>query len=315
MITITTVELLQKSIDYIEENLKTDITITEIAQHAGFSVYHFCRLFSNYIGMPVAAYMTKRRLYHGIYDIQAGKKTIDVALEYGFNTYPGFYKAFKREFGCSPRKYLVLNTVSKPVPIDLNKEAKFMLSKSQITQLLSNWDVEKDLEINNVYTAGGAVKSNNAWLIGDKYIFKTGKNISGLKTHITISRALKKDGMKSPTPIKTKTGQDFVIQDDRYYILTNPIEGQFLSPEERYSDNRELIAEKYGEAIGNLHKILKKQDKNIEVNDNNLLETVQDWALPKQKLPWSNGGVHYLMNSMKIISITSLEFMTTCLGI
>jgi len=32
MITITTVELLQKSIDYIEENLKTDITITEIAQ-------------------------------------------------------------------------------------------------------------------------------------------------------------------------------------------------------------------------------------------------------------------------------------------
>src|SRR5690554_1588297 len=98
MITITTVELLQKSIDYIEENLKTDITIMEIAQHAGFSVYHFCRLFSNYIGMPVAAYMTKRRLYHGIYDIQAGKKTIDVALEYGFNTYPGFYDENPKNF-------------------------------------------------------------------------------------------------------------------------------------------------------------------------------------------------------------------------
>mgnify|MGYP000861806558 CR=1 FL=1 len=284
MITITTVELLQKSIDYIEENLKTDITITEIAQHAGFSVYHFCRLFSNYIGMPVAAYMTKRRLYHGIYDIQAGKKTIDVALEYGFNTYPGFYKAFKREFGCSPTRYLDLNTVSKPVPIDLSKEAKFMLNKRQITQLLSKWDVEKELEINDVFTAGGAIKSNNAWSIGDKYIFKTGKNISGLKTHIAISRALEKAGMKSPTPIKTKTGEDFIIQDDRYYILTNRIEGQFLSPDERYSHNRESIGEKYGEAIGSLHKILKKQDKSIEVNDNNLLKTVLDWALPKTRV-------------------------------
>ncbi|MDR7870738.1 MAG: helix-turn-helix domain-containing protein [Tissierellaceae bacterium] len=287
---MTTIELLQNSIDYIEENLKSEITVSEIAKYTGFSVYHFCRLFSSYIGMPVAACLTKRRLYHAIYSIQSGKKTIDVALEYGFNTYPGFYKAFKREFGCSPSKYLELNTAKKPIPMDLIKEAKFMLNQRQITQLLSNWDIENDLDINNTFTAGGTVKSNNAWSIGEKYIFKTGKNISGLKTHIAISRELEKSGMTSTTPIKTINGDDFIIEGDRYYILTNRIIGQFLSPEERYSQNRESIGKKYGEAIGKLHNILKKQDKNIEVNDSNLLKTVLDWALPKTKITMEQWG-------------------------
>lgn len=280
---MTTIVLLQNTIDYIEENLKSEITVSEIAEYTGFSVYHFSRLFSNYIGMPVAAYLTKRRLYHAIFSIQSGKKTIDVALEYGFNTYPGFYKAFKREFGCSPTKYLKLNTAKKPIPMDLIKEAKFMLNQRQITQLLLNWDIQKDLDINNTLTAGGAVESNSAWSIGEKYIFKTGKNITGLKTHIAISRELEKFGMDSTTPIKTINGEDFIIEDDRYYILTNRIKGQFLSPEERYSQNRESIGEKYGEAIGNLHNIFKRQDKNIEVNDSNLLKIVLDWALPKTK--------------------------------
>lgn len=281
---MTTIELLQNSIDYIEENLKSEITVSEIAEYTGFSIYHFCRLFSSYTGMTVASYLTKRRLYHAIFSIQSGRKTIDIALEYGFNTYPGFYKAFKREFGCSPTKFLELNTVKKPLPINLIKEANFMLNQRQISQLLSNWDIEKKLDIDNTLTAGGAVKSNNAWSIGKKYIFKTGKNISCLKTHIAISRELEKSGINSATPIKTAN------EDDRYYILTNFIEGQFLSPEERYAQNREYLGEKYGKAIGNLHNVLNRQDKNIDVNDTDLLKTVLDWALPKTKLIMEQWG-------------------------
>ena len=35
-------EKMQKAIDYIEENLKTEITADELAQMAGYSVFHFC---------------------------------------------------------------------------------------------------------------------------------------------------------------------------------------------------------------------------------------------------------------------------------
>ena len=69
---MTTIELLQNSIDYIEDNLKSEITISEVAEVASFSVYHFYRLFSSYVGIPVSDYITKRRLQHGIYNIQLG---------------------------------------------------------------------------------------------------------------------------------------------------------------------------------------------------------------------------------------------------
>ncbi|MBU5425283.1 helix-turn-helix domain-containing protein [Tissierella pigra] len=281
---MTTIQLLQKSIDYIEENLKSSISLLEVSEVSGFSVYHFCRIFSNYVGMPVAAFITKRRLYHGIYEIQNGKNIIDIALLYGFDTYAGFFKAFKREFGCSPTKFLKLNTVKRPITVNLIREAKIMLTQREIKQILSNWNLDSNLEIEDTLTLGGTVKSHNTWLINGKYIFKTGKNIAGLKTHIAISKELEKSGVLAATPIKTIKDEDFVIEDDRYFCLTNAIKGKFLTPEERYAGNRIETGKKYGEAIGNLHKILKKQDKNSEVNDSNLLKTVLDWALPQTKI-------------------------------
>lgn len=272
-----TIQLLQKSIDYIEENLKTEISLSELAEISGFSIYHFCRLFTAYVGMPPTAYIIKRRLYHSIYEIQNGKKAIDVAYIYGFDTYAGFFKAFKKEFGCSPTKYLKLNTAKRPMAVDLMKEVKIMLTQSQIKQLLSNWKLDtKDILIENL-------KPNNVWLVGENYIFKTGKNIVGLKTHIAISRELEKEGILGSVPVKTIKGEDFIVEEEKFYVLLNRVKGESLSKEKRYGEDRYIIGKKYGEAIGNLHRILKKHDSNIEVNDNNLLKTTLNWALPQTK--------------------------------
>lgn len=287
---MTTIELLQKSIDYIEENLTSEIILSEVARVTGFSYYHFYQLFTTYVGMPVAAYITNRRLHHAIYSIYCGNKSIDIALEYGFNTYAEFYKASKREFGCSPTKYIELNTVKKPLTVNLEKEAEFMLNQRQVAQLLSNWNIEKNLEIKNIYTADGEIKSNEIWAIGEKYILKTRKNISGIKTHIDISKKLEEEGISSSTPVMSVQGEDYIIKDDRFYILTNRIKGIFISLEERYGENRIEISKKYGEAIGNLHKVLMIYDKDIEVNDNNLLKTVREWALPETKIAMEQWG-------------------------
>ena len=44
---------LQKTIDYIEENLKADLQAEELADICGYSVFHFYRLFQMATGMPV----------------------------------------------------------------------------------------------------------------------------------------------------------------------------------------------------------------------------------------------------------------------
>lgn len=63
------IEFLQKVLDYIEENLKTEITADELAKLSGFSVYRFYHIFTQYLEMPVFEYITKRRLKHVIYEV------------------------------------------------------------------------------------------------------------------------------------------------------------------------------------------------------------------------------------------------------
>ena len=98
--------MIQQSLDYIEENLQTEITAAELAEEAGFSMFHYYRVFQSATGLPVMQYILRRRLLHAIYAIHQGSTKINAALLYGFDTYAGFYKAFCREFGCTPSEFL-----------------------------------------------------------------------------------------------------------------------------------------------------------------------------------------------------------------
>lgn len=274
------IDILQKTIDYIEENLKAELNYEEIAGMAGYSTYHFLHVFSDVVGMPLSAYITRRRIKHAIYDIYMGKKLVETALLYGFDTHSGFFKAFKREYGCSPSKYIKTSKAIKPVPVDLKQEAKIMLTQIQIKQILSNWDVDSKLKVDKVYFYSGDVK---AWNIGEKYVLTTGTNIVGFRMHSLLAELLSKKGINVSCPMKTKDGQDFFQNEDRFYALLNRVEGRYLAPEERYADDRELVGEKYGKAIGKLHCALKELDDKLEVNDSNLYDTVIKWAMPETK--------------------------------
>ncbi len=119
---------IQSSIDYIEENLKEDLTIEKIAENTSFSPYHFYRLFHAYVGMPVMQYVRRRRLLHAIYALAKQEtRIIDIALEYGFETHSGFSKAFSREFGCSPSQYISNISDKTPKKIDLMLHKKYNL--------------------------------------------------------------------------------------------------------------------------------------------------------------------------------------------
>ena len=287
---MSTIKLLQKALDYIEENLKTELSISEIAGIAGFSNYHFCHLFSEIVGMPVAAYITKRRIQYAIYEISQSGKMIDTALLYGFNTHAGFYKAFKREFGCSPSKFLKLNTARKPKAVNLLEEAKLMLTNTKIKEILSHWELNTTLNIEPTFVAGGAVQSPDTWNIDNQFIFKTGKDIAGIRGNIAIAKVLSKMGMETTIPILTKEGEEFIIEGDRFFVVTNRVSGSFLPPKERYGENRVEIAIQYGEAIGKLHQALLTQDDKLEVNDTNMLDVVLNWAMPHTRTVMEQWG-------------------------
>lgn len=134
--------LIQQSLDYIENNLKAEITVDELCNRAGYSRVHYCRLFQLLVGVSANEYINRRKLLHAIYDMSNGLNKIDAALSYGFETYAGFYKAFKREFNCSPSVFIKSYKGNKPYRINILQEAHIMISKTQIQKLLVKWNLQ-----------------------------------------------------------------------------------------------------------------------------------------------------------------------------
>jgi AraC family transcriptional regulator len=98
---------IQNSIDYIEEHLQEGITVDKLARIAGFSPYHYYRVFNAYVGIPIVEYIRRRRLAYAAAELACGKRIIDIAMDYGFDTHNGFTKAFRKAYGCSPEKYRI----------------------------------------------------------------------------------------------------------------------------------------------------------------------------------------------------------------
>ena len=74
-------DLIQNSLDYIEDNVKCDITAQELSDQAGFSLFHYYRLFQTAVGLPVMQYILRRRLLHGVYAISRWKQCYFLSSE------------------------------------------------------------------------------------------------------------------------------------------------------------------------------------------------------------------------------------------
>jgi len=99
-------DTISKTIQFIETHIKEDLTAEQIAREAGYSVYHFCRIFNAIQGVTVMDYVRLRRLSLARIELLSGKKIIDIAIDYGFETASGFSKSFRKEFGYSPTTFI-----------------------------------------------------------------------------------------------------------------------------------------------------------------------------------------------------------------
>lgn len=271
-------ENIQKSIDYIEDNLKSEFTVEELSEVAGFSLFHYYRLFRTAVGMPVMQYMVRRRLLHGMYEISNGRQMVDVALEYGFSTYAGFYKAFVREFGCTPAHFTQINKVKKPYRIHLFEEEHIMVTHKKITELLKCWELQ-DETVTDIFYEGTGNRNENAYYIGKDYVLKLSVNLGKLKNNMDIAKKLADYGLVAATPIPSTTGEEYIADGELYYCITKRIKGKQMQPGAMYEGDCEESARYIGEIIGQLDRALEKAD--VLVNDTDTYESVINWAIPQ----------------------------------
>lgn len=90
---------------YINENLTADLRVDELARLAGMSAGYYTRLFRKYVSVTPVDYIARCRVKRFLSLMSEGKSNIlDTAFECGFTSASGFYKAFHRICGHSPKE-------------------------------------------------------------------------------------------------------------------------------------------------------------------------------------------------------------------
>lgn len=98
-------ERLEQILAYIEAHLAERITLAEVAHQFFVSESTVVQLFRKKMGVSFYRCITQRRLIAAKTLIEQGQLLEDVAARTGFSDYSGFYRAFKQEYGISPRQY------------------------------------------------------------------------------------------------------------------------------------------------------------------------------------------------------------------
>lgn len=107
-------DILEKVLAYVDAHIQQKINLYDLSKIAGYSPFYFSKLFSEAMGMPVTGYIRIRKLQHAVASLLEGRKVLDVALLYSFDSHEGFTRSFTQLFGSTPstvRKFLTSYTV------------------------------------------------------------------------------------------------------------------------------------------------------------------------------------------------------------
>lgn len=107
-----TPQQMRRVIDYIQAYLGQDLSLEALAHQAGYSPYHFARLFRQTTGMSPHHFVLQLRIERAQQLLKERDLPLaDIALESGFANQSHFTRAFKQHLGLTPRTYQQAHSV------------------------------------------------------------------------------------------------------------------------------------------------------------------------------------------------------------
>ncbi len=148
-------EVLINALDYIEENIASDIMISAIADECFVSVSNLQKTFKYAFGVSVKEYILRRRFSCAAKDLVGSEESIlDIALKYGYSNAESFTRGFRKVWDITPSEFrktrhFTGHTPKFRIPDNcVNLEGRIMSSqKYDLTEL---YDVIQERK-NNAY--------------------------------------------------------------------------------------------------------------------------------------------------------------------
>jgi AraC family transcriptional regulator len=97
----------QRSVlEFIEENLAENISLTKLAGLVQLSPYHFCRAFKHSLGLPPHRYHTSRRIERAKAMLATSHVSVtNIGMTIGFSDTSSFTAVFRKTTGMTPTEY------------------------------------------------------------------------------------------------------------------------------------------------------------------------------------------------------------------
>lgn len=100
-----------KIIQYIDNNLDTELSLERVSEIAAYSPFHFHRIFKLIVGETLQNYIFRKRIEKSAFYLSLRKNLSvkDIYLNLGFSSHSDFNKVFKKYYGKSPSEFRKLS--------------------------------------------------------------------------------------------------------------------------------------------------------------------------------------------------------------
>lgn len=100
-------------VKYIEKNYMYNITLDDLARMAGYSKYHFSRIFKKYSRTTFIAFLNQRRIKAAeLLLLDDSMSITEIAMQVGFSSLTTFNRVFREIKGCTPTEFRKLYKIS-----------------------------------------------------------------------------------------------------------------------------------------------------------------------------------------------------------
>ncbi len=97
--------LIDEILEYINNHIDEDISIDELSDYFYLSKFHLSREFKKYTGTTIHRYIVQKKLIEAKELILKGVPITSVYTQCGFGDYSNFFRAFKNEYGFTPKQF------------------------------------------------------------------------------------------------------------------------------------------------------------------------------------------------------------------